>query len=360
NLASLEPGFDRNHVLLFAVYPATLGYQGDREHQLYQQLRARLEATPGVRAAATSRTRLVSSGREACTPVPDAPTPTMNWGAPVSPRFFATMGVPLERGREFDDGDRTDGVQVAIVSAAAGKVFFPRVDPLGREIHIEGETGGRTVVGVVGDVGTYSSDPSDRGLPSCNVYIPVTQAPSRQMGQQWIEVRADGDPAALLPSVRQAVGEVDSHLSLFWPGTVEQEVRDLYGTQMSLAMLSGVFGALALTFAAIGLLGIVSYGVATRRGELGLRIALGATPFTIIGQILQETMALVLLGAVLGVLGAVGSTRLLSGLLYGVSPLDLVSIVGAILLLLVIGLLAAYLPARRAARLDPAITLRNE
>lgn len=360
NMAALEPGFDRNHALLFAVYPGTLGYQGAREIQLYQQLRERLAAVPGARSAATSRVRLASSGRELCDVAADAPPFTAEWGSPVSPRFFLTMGVPLESGREFEDADGVGAPPVAIVSVAAMKKFFPEGEAIGKVLNIAGEAQGRTVIGVVGDVGTYSRDPSERGLPSCNVYIPVAQASERAMGQQWIEVRAVGEPGALLPAVRGAVREVDAHLSLFWPGTVKQEVQDLYGAQISLALLSGVFGAMAVTFAAIGLLGIVSYGVASRTGEFGLRIALGAAPNSIIGGIIKETLGLVLLGAVLGVGGTLTATRLTSGLLYGVSPLDLTSIVGAIGMLLLVGLFAAYVPARRASRLDPAITLRSE
>lgn len=360
NLSALEPGFEREQVLQFAVYPGPLGYQGRRELQLYQMIRDRIGVLPGVRSVATSRVRLASDGRQRC-PQRTGTTPLRaSWGSPVSPRFFATMGVPLVAGREFESGDASGSASVAIVSRAAAQAFFPEGKPVGKFLAIEGEPASRMVVGVVGDVATYSAEPADRGLPSCLIYIPVAQASPAEMGQQWIAVRSTGDPGALLPGTRAAIHDVDPRLSLYWPGTVAEQVRELFGAQRSLATLSGIFGALALAFAAIGLLGIVSYAVASRTSELGLRLALGARPGTIVMDIVRETLGLVLGGTVLGVVAALAAVRLTSGLLYDVSPIDPVSVIGAAVTLLVAGLLAAAAPARRASRLDPAIALRNE
>jgi predicted permease len=360
NFAALEPGFDREHVLLFAVYPAALGYQGPRELDLYQRLRLRLEAIPGVTSATTSRSRLASSGRDVCTAPVDGAPPVADYGSPVSPRYFETMGVPLMAGREFDPGDRATSPPVVILSGAAARTFFPGGKAIGGTIRIAGETAGRTVVGVAGDVMSFSRAPADRGLPSCNIYIPVAQTGATDLGQQWIEARTSADPGALLAEVRLAVREVDSNLSLYWPGTVREQVRELYGAQLSLAALSGVFGILTLVFASIGLLGVVSYAVASRTSELGLRLALGARPGRILRGILRETLGLLMAGSVVGVIGAVVGVRLTSDLVYGVSPLDPASLLGATGLLILVGLSAAYFPARRASRLDPAVTLRGE
>jgi ABC-type antimicrobial peptide transport system permease subunit len=207
---------------------------------------------------------------------------------------------------------------------------------------------------------SFSRAPADRGLPSCNIYIPVAQTGATDLGQQWIEARTSKDPGALLAEVRLAVREVDSNLSLYWPGTVREQVRELYGAQLSLAALSGVFGILTLVFASIGLLGVVSYAVASRTSELGLRLALGARPGRILRGILRETLGLLMAGSVVGVIGAVVGVRLTSDLVYGVSPLDPASLLGATGLLIIVGLSAAYFPARRASRLDPAVTLRGE
>lgn len=360
NFAALEPGFDREHGLLFAVYPGALGYQGVRELDLYQRLRLRLEAIPGITSAASSRIRLASSRREVCAAPVDGAPPVAAWGSPVSPRYFETMGVPLMAGREFTPADRSATAPVAILSRAAARAFFPEGEAVGGTIRIAGEASGRTVVGVVGDVMSFSRAAADRGFPSCNLYLPVAQARATDLGQQWIEARTSGEPAALLEDVRRAVREVDPNLSLYWPGTVRDQVRELYGDQVSLATLSGVFGILTLVFASIGLLGVVSYSVAARTSELGLRLALGARPGGILLGILRETLGLLVAGSVIGVLGAVVSVRLTSDLVYGVTPLDPPALLGATGILMLVGLAAAYLPARRASHLDPAITLRRE
>ncbi|MEP6572964.1 MAG: ABC transporter permease [Gemmatimonadota bacterium] len=360
NMAALDPGFDRSHTLLFAVYPATLGYEGDRELQLYQRLRHRIETLPGVTSASSSRWRLVSVGRDQCTSAQQPAPLTADFGTPVGPRFLQTMGVPLLMGREFTDGDLPNTAPVAILSRAASGLFFPAGGAIGRQIGIAGEAERRTVVGIAGDVGTYSKSPLDRGLPSCIVYIPTAQTLANNGGQQWIEVRAAGDPSTLLPAVRGAVKEIDSRLSLFWPATIQDQVRAVYGEQASLATLSTIFGVLALLFAAIGLLGIISYTVASRSSELGLRLALGARPATIAFGIVRETLVLVVTGVVVGIAAAVGAVRMTSGILYGVSPLDPVSLGGAVATLLIVGFAAAYVPARRASRVNPAITLRRE
>jgi predicted permease len=360
NFAALEPGFDREHVLLFAVYPAALGYQGTRELELYQRLRLRLEGIPGITSATTSRRRLASSGRDVCPASVDGAQPVADFGSPVSPQYFETMGVPLMAGREFDPTDRAATAPVVILSQAAALAFFQGKEAIGGTIRIAGEASGRTVVGVAGDVVSFSRAPADRGLPSCNIYIPVAQAGASDLGQQWIEARTSAEPAALLEEVRRAVREVEPNLSLYWPGTVREEVRELYGAQVSLATLSGVFGILTLVFASIGLLGIVSYAVAARTSELGLRLALGARPARILLGILRETLGLLAAGSVMGVIGAVVSVRLTADLVYGVSPLDPASLLGATGMLTFVGLAAAYVPARRASRLDPAVTLRLE
>jgi predicted permease len=359
HLSAIAPGFDRKHTLLFAVYPGTLGYAGEKERSLYRDLRQRLEAIPGVRSAATSRNRLASGGREVCASPGDSASHA-GYGAPVSPRFFETMGIPLVEGREFLASDAPDAQPVAVLSRAAANVYFPGTSALNKTIGIEGEAEPRLVVGVAGDVESYSSDPADRGLPSCNVYIPVDQSASTHMGQQWIEARVTGEPAVLLPEVRRAVHDVDKNLSVYWLSTVARQVSELYNTQTSLAALAGLFGTLALAFAAIGLFGVVSFNVASRTSELGLRLALGASRSLIMSGIVADTLRIVLVGAVAGGLGAVAAVRLTEGLLYDVSPADPVSLLGAIGVLLFISVLAALGPARRASRLDPAVTLRAD
>lgn len=360
NFAALEPGFDQEHVLLFAVYPAALGYQGARELDLYQRLRLRLEAIPGVLSATTSRFPLASSRRDVCAAPIDGSPPVAKHGRPVSARYFETMGVPLMAGREFAPADQATTAPVVILSRAAALTFFPGGAAVGGTIRIAGEAAGRTVVGVAGDVMSFGLAPADRGLPSCNIYIPVAQAGAADLGQEWIEARTSGDPAALLTEVRDAVREVDANLSLYWPGTVGEQVREQYGAQLSLATLSGVFGILTLVFAAIGLLGIVSYSVAARTSELGLRLALGARPARILVGILRDTLVLLVAGSAVGAIGAVVSVRLTSDLVYGVSPLDPASLLGATGLLIIVGLAAAFFPGHRASRLDPAVTLRLE
>ncbi len=358
----VDTGFEREKVVQGWVFPALAGYDHPTEMRLYRELLEKFNATPGVQAASLSRLRMIFGNwyRDAWVQgaAVDAAETRQVYCDPVGPRFFATMGIPLLLGREFSAADTETSPKMAIISESMARKFFPNVNPLGRRFGFDSaqSSGDIEVIGVVKDVKHHMED---RRLPEA-AWIPYTQATNQMYGQMNILIRTAADPASLIPALREQARSVDKSLPLVGVETQEAEVDEYLGDQRSMATLLSFFAALALSLATIGLYGTTSYAVRRRTKELGIRFALGAQRGEVLRIVLRETMSLAAIGVVIGVPVALAAARLLSSMLFGVKTTDAATISTAILVMCATALLAGYLPARRATRVDPMVALRYE
>jgi len=323
------------------VYPSLLGYDRPREVQLYQSLIARLEQTAGVEAASLARYDL---GRG-----------EVNY---IAPRFFRTLGIPLVRGRDISDADLVSRARVSVISEAAARQFYGTNEPIGQPVpdRYARLTGGpAVVVGVVRDIrASFTTDP--RPI----VYAPYVLAPPTRLGQADLFVRAAGDRSGLIPVVRRTAQSVEANLALLNVQALSVRFNQSLADRRSIATLLGAFGAMALLLASIGLYGTMSHAVARRTKELGIRLSLGATRAQVVRMVLRETAIVVGIGFAIGIPVALTAARGLSSVLFGVGfadPLTLAAVVGMIG---AVALCAGYVPARRAASVDPIVALRQE
>lgn len=281
----------------------------------------------------------------------------------TTPGYFEAMGIPVLQGRGFTDADDdAPGRGVAVVSRAYAERFWPGEDPLGRGIAPSGMTSGPfyRVVGVVGDV--QGSSLQDE--PAVMVHYPIRPIPSARFswpGVQTLVIRTDlTDPMTLFPAVREAVRAVDPATPLANPRTLEDVVTASLGRASFVSLLLEVAAGAALLLAAVGLYGVVSYVVSRGTREIGMRMAMGARPGRVRRKIVRDSLALTAVGLTVGTALALATTRVLEGLLFGVEPTHPVVFAGGATLLAAVALVAAWLPARRASRVDPAEALRAE
>jgi predicted permease len=286
-------------------------------------------------------------------PVPESRRPEVGY-QPVSDDWFAAMRIPLERGRFFMPADRDSAPSVVILSEALARRYWPGEDPLGARIRLgpDSTTPWSTVVGVVGDVAqgvTGESRPS--------VYVSARQD---HWGGAAVVVRTTSDPMRLLPAVREVVRNLDSTLPVAYASTMrEAQALRLADRRLPMQLLSA-FALLALALASVGVYGVMAYSVASRSREIGVRIALGARPASVVRMVLRQGFTSAVLGAAIGVAGAVALGGALRGMLYGVAPTDLPTFAGAVAVLLVVTLGACLVPARRAVRVDPQVAMRAD
>ena len=271
----------------------------------------------------------------------------------IAPNFFKTLRIPLVSGREFNDNDRKDTTRVAIVSEAMAKQFWPNQDALGKRFHFFGETQLREVVGVARD--TVVNQIGEEPQPLA--YLPLTQdySPAATM-----QVRTTGQPGPVIATVRGNVQSLDRNLALTnWNTIGELLDQGLWAPRMGAALLT-VFGGVALILAIVGVYGVLSYSVNQQTREIGIRMAMGAQTGSVLRLVVQQGMRLALIGLALGLVAAFALMRLLSSLLFGVSAHDPVIFGGVTLILATAAVLACYIPARRAAHVDPLVALRYE
>jgi predicted permease len=275
----------------------------------------------------------------------------------VTPGFFDAMGVPLLRGRGFTDADRADAPPVTIVSESFARRYFPDGDPLGQRLRIGGVRDDAspwwTIVGVAGSVRSRALDRQ----PEPEIYLPFAQRASRGMS---LVVRTAGEPAAVMPLLRDVVGSLDPDLPVSQVATARELARASLASQRFLGSLLGAFAGLALLLAGVGLNGVIAFTVRQRVREIGIRLALGARPGDVLGAVLGRGLRLTAVGLAIGAGGALAAGRTLRGLLYDVSPTDPGTFAAVGVVLTATALFACYWPARRAARLDPVEALRHE
>jgi predicted permease len=355
NASSIDPGFNTQHVIAATLNPASLGYSEVQVRGFYEQLSQHVRALPGITAASFVNHLPLGPAREQ-TAVTDvmSPEPNKKDAVPVDvlrvgPGYFQTMGIPLLRGRDFSsEGEERSGV--TIINEALAKRLWKNQDPLGRRISFHEEKVGTEIIGVVktGKYRTLGEDP----IPVA--YLP--QLPPRRT----LVVRTSGDPAALLDTVRREIQSVDPHIAATDMETMQQYMTLPLFPARTTGLLLGVSGFLALALTSIGLFGVISYIVSQRTHEIGVRMALGARHGDVLSLVVRHGLFLTVTGLVIGLGLALGAAQLLSFLLYGIAPTDPTTFIGVALVLCAIAVLACYIPARRAMRVDPMVALRYE
>ncbi len=356
NLATMNVGFDARNVAIFSVQPELNGYKGERLASFFPDLQRRLGAIPGVASVGYSSAPLLSGAlmsRDIFLASGPDRSPEVD-ALDVGPNFFETMRIPILGGRTYNAQDFKDAslkAKVVIVNQSFARRFFAKRNPVGQLFSLEeGKPPDVEIVGVIGDT---KYDSLRRGIEP-TMYFPM------QSGSGTFEVRTALNPKALIPSIRAAVKSVDSNLPIARLMTQSEQIDRAMFQERLVAWLSGAFALLALVVACIGLYGLLSFEVARRTHEVGVRMALGASPRAVFGLVLERGIRLVALGAVTGIAAALGLTRYLQSLLYGVRPIDPLAYAAVTILLLFVTMGACYVPARRATKVDPMVALKYE
>jgi predicted permease len=355
NLNRIDAGFDRENLLIFGVN--TRGHEASRRANLYRRMTESIAALPGVRAVSSSVNPLLAfsyTGNSLTVPgyTPRAEEDMEVRTIEVAPNFLSTMGIPLLLGRDFTLQDNQQTPNVTVVNQTLAARFFPNQNSLGRRIIISKKE--MEIIGVARDT-RYGG--IREAIPPL-VYMPYLQ--NRPAETMSFVARTVGDPMASLAAIRQTMQSVDRDLPLINVRTQSELIAMSFNRERLFATLSSFFGLLALTLVSIGLYGVMSYNVARRTHEIGVRMALGAQSGNVLRMVMGESLLLVLIGSAIGLAAALATTRLVAGMLFGLTPSDPLTIALATLLLLVVAALAGWLPARRAARVDPMVALRQE
>ena len=359
-LQEVEPGFNPKNALAVNLELPRMKYPEDQQcAAFYSQLIERVSSLPGVQAVGASSVLpfaddyvvgFVIQGRP---PVAPGEMRSANYYA-VSPDYFKAMGIPLIRGRFFTERDNQDAPRVMIINETMARRYFPDEDPIGKRILItQGPETFREIVGIVGDVKQYGLDTET----TAQTYEPYLQQPFSFM---TLVVRATTDATSLGAAVRSQVLAVDKDQPVSSIETLEKLVSDSVARQRFSMTLLGVFAGVALVLAAVGIYGVMAYAVTQRTHEIGIRMALGAQDVDVLRLVIGQGMILALIGVACGLIGAFALTRLMSSLLFGVRATDPFVFAGVALLLAGVALVACYIPARRAARVDPNVALRYE
>ncbi len=359
NLNSLDLGFRQQGVLTMRVSPAGPGYNDARLDGLWSGLLAQVERTPGVTVASLSDiTPLSDRDRGIRITVPGSqpanPLDQLIHQNQVSVSYFETFGIPLTAGRPFTAADGKNAPPVAILNEAAAKFYFPGSNPVGATIAM-GTNGLRTVVGVVSNARHMNL----RQEVPRSVYIPMAQHQFR-LGQTTLAIRTSGNPARLAAAIEHQVRSGRPDVLVTEVLTLQQQVDASLVQERLLSAIGGFFSLLALLLSAVGLYGLLAHVVGQRTSEIGIRIALGAEPGAVVWMILRRSLWLVVIGLAAGIPAALWAARPLASLLYGLQPTDPATIAAGVLVLVATALVASYLPARRAARIDPLTALRSE
>ncbi len=361
NLRTLDPGFEAERLLAFSVDPSLNGHDLARRLALYKQIQDEIAVEPGVRSISLAREALMTNSEWSSNITVEGyeakEDEDMNPGFNgVGPGFFSTLGMPLLAGREFDDGDVLERPKVAVVNERFARYFFGDQDPIGRRFGI-GAGQVRLDITIVGLVRDGKSS-SLREKPHRFVYLPYTQ--QANVGGMTFYVRSAGDPEALGGRLRKVVQRADVSLPVTGLKTMQVQIGESLFVERMVAALSAAFGFLATLLAAVGLYGVMSYAVSLRTREIGIRVALGAERRAVLLMVLKEVAALAALGVAIGLPSGYGLGRLVEAQLFGLTARDPLTFATATATLLLAALLAGYIPAARATRVDPMVALRYQ
>ncbi len=364
-LLAASPGFEPHHLLTLRIKlpndAKDSKYKEPRQQRAaFQNFLARIEALPGIQSAAFAEILPLSQDDmdmgdfviQDATPLPLGQHLAANF-RDVSPGYFRTMGIPLIRGRAFTNQDNLSHARAVIIDESFARHFFPHEDPIGHHLQVPSTWVPREIVGVVGGVLETGFDQQ----PRPTIYFPTGQTSDQTMS---LVVRTSMPTSTILPAIKHAIGSVDKEQPVFEVRTMDQIIAEITAAQRIASWALDVFALLALALAAIGIYGVTSYTVSQRVHEVGIRMALGAQPADVMRLVLGQGLKPAVLGVGTGVLASLGLTRLMSGLLYGVSATDPLTFVGVAILLLLVALAACCIPARRALRVDPMAALRYE
>jgi len=365
----VDPGFRSDHLLTLRIaLPEDRYAQPQDQHRFFASLMDRLAALPGVDAVGSTFILPFSGlGASGTVSVESAGAGYVATGRPrryphvetdyrtASPGYFRAMGMTLREGRFLEDSDDEQAPLVAVVDESFARHFWPNENAVGRRVTIGGgsDPQWRRIVGVVGHVKNNALNVEGRE----QAYVPSAQYP---VSARYLALRTSVAPASLAGVVRQEVAALDPELPVFDVKTMQQRLGGSLATARAQALLLSLFALAALALAAVGVYGVTSYSVAQRRREFGIRVALGAQSSSVMRLVLRHGLGLALLGTAVGLAGAASLSRVLAHLLFELSPTDPATFAGAVLGLLATAVLACYLPARRATRVDPAVALRYE
>ena len=363
NLRRVDPGFTPDNVLALRIALISDKYAGNEKRaQIYHDLIERVKATPGVQSAGAVLTLplggdefvlgrgVLPEGRPA---TPEEATSAQHLA--ITPDYFHALQIPLKAGRFFNDQDNAQSTKVVIISEKLAGLLWPNEDPIGKRFTIwRDEKFSREVVGVVGN----TRESFEKKDVWAQMYVPYAQ--DAGWSSLTLVARTTGEPTAMANSVREALRSVDKTIPTYNLKTMDEVVAKAAAPRRLPMMLLSAFAGVAMLLAMLGIYGVTSYYVTQRTHEIGVRMALGARMTQILRLVLKQGMVLVILGVVIGVIGSWFATRLLSTLLYGVSVTDSVTFIVVAVLLIIVALLACYIPARRATKVDPMVALRYE
>ena len=361
NLESQDLGFDRQRLLLVWALPGHTSRTPEQIGALWQETQRRLAVLPGVASVAVSVEGLLAGGPTSGPLVsvlgrPVADSVRVLSTMTVSPGFFRTIGQTIRAGREFTRFDTDSAPTVAIINESLARRLFGRDQaPIGQRVVLRGTTAPLEVVGVVADARN-----APRGTNGPAIYYPPGQNRRRLARGMGIIVRTTGDPIGVIASVRLAMRELDPRLPILAIDTMEEQLQRILFRERLITSLSLAFAALAVILSCVGLYGVVSYVTSGRAQEIGIRIALGATRWNVIGAVLEESLKLAFVGIAVGIVVALATTRALTSLLYGIGASDPITIVGASFVVVIVAAIAGFVPAHRASTVNPVNTLRSE
>jgi predicted permease len=368
---SVDPGFDPHHVVKLSIaIPPPTDTSVDASRSYFRQLHDKIESVPGVQSISFSNGAIPMLGDDEelfwiegqAKPANDK---DMNWTLRyiIEPDYFQAMKIPLQRGRLLTPQDNEHSTLAVVVDDSFAGKFFPHEDPIGKHIYMKATDQPWQIVGVVGHVKQWGLDSDEKQTLHAQLYAPFMQMQDKDMqlaGGVDAVLRSSGGDSAVLDLVRHAVTTMNAEQFIYDVQPMEQVISTSLAAQRFFMILLGAFAVLAFALACIGIYGVISYVVAQRTHEIGVRMALGAQPLHILKLILRQGGVLALAGVGLGLVAALGLTRLMASLLYGIRATDPVTFTGVAALLTLVALAACYIPARRAAKVDPMVALRYE